>query len=216
MTDATTEKVAALTDAIDAAGDRILIMGAGNTVMGDEGIGPRCVENLERWYEFPESVSLVDVGTMGLMILDYLREYDRIIVIDAAQETGHEPGTVLLFTPEELAANQVLHSAHDMRLTDVLRAAALSGIEVKSIVVVAVQVQSIQQWVLELSEPVENAIPIACAAAIQQLDRLGVAPPLREGSQPPALFFEALEHFGPLPEGHVEGGNEELSSGGQG
>ena len=54
------------TQMIDATDDRILIMGAGNTVMGDEGVGPRCVEELMAHFEFPSNVELMDAGTMGL------------------------------------------------------------------------------------------------------------------------------------------------------
>lgn len=185
---------------IDATDDRILIMGAGNTIMGDEGIGPRCVEELTKHFEFPENVELMDAGTMGLSILDTLRDFDRLIVLDAAQGTGHEAGTVLLFTPEELAENQVLHSAHDMRLVDVLKAATMMDIVLKSVVIVGVQVQGISQWVLELSEPVEAAVPIACAAGLDQLAHLGVEPKLKEEAETPEAIFEALENFAPQDE----------------
>lgn len=185
---------------VDATDDRILIMGAGNTIMGDEGVGPRCVEELLNYFEFPDNVTLMDAGTMGLSILDVLRDYDRLIVLDAAQGTGHEPGTVLLFTPEELAENQVLHSAHDMRLVDVLKAAVMMDIELKSTVIVGVQVATISQWVLELSAPVEAAVSIACAAGLDQLARLGIEPQLKEGAEPPAELFDALENFAPQDE----------------
>lgn len=188
------------TKQIDSTGDRILIMGAGNTVMGDEGIGPRCVEELVAHFDFPTSVELMDAGTMGLSILDVLRDFDRLIVLDAAQDTGHEPGTVLLFTPEELAENQVLHSAHDMRLVDVLKAATMMDIILKSTVIIGVQIQAITQWVLELSEPVEAAIPVACAACLDQLRNLGVEPALKDGVEAPTEMLEALENFAPQDE----------------
>lgn len=189
---------------IDATSDRILIMGAGNTVMGDEGLGPRCIEELLAHFDFPDNVELMDAGTMGLSILDTLRDFERLIVLDAAQGTGHEPGTVLLFTPEELAENQVLHSAHDMRLVDVLKAATMMDIILKSCVIVGVQVQNITQWVLELSEPVEAAVPIACAAGLDQLIRLGIEPKLKDGIEPPAAILEALDNFAPQDEDAAE------------
>lgn len=189
---------------IDATSDRILIMGAGNTVMGDEGLGPRCIEELLAHFDFPDNVELMDAGTMGLSILDTLRDFERLIVLDAAQGTGHEPGTVLLFTPEELAENQVLHSAHDMRLVDVLKAATMMDIILKSCVIVGVQVQSITQWVLELSKPVEAAVPVACAAGLDQLARLGIEPKLKEGIEPPAAILEALDNFAPQDEDAAE------------
>lgn len=195
------------TEKLDATDDRILVMGAGNTIMADEGVGPRCIEELHRLFEFPENVRLMDVGTTGLGIIDDLRQADRIVILDAAQDTGHPAGTVLLVTPQELAANQVMHSAHDMRLIDVFKAAAMMGLEFKSVVIVAVQVESLAQWVLELSEPVAAAVPIACAAALDQLQRMKITPLLREGETMPEIMADALENFGPQPEDALEDSN---------
>lgn len=175
--------------------DRILLIGAGNTVMADEGIGPRCLEAMDGWYDFPENVELLDAGTMGLSLLDNLRQCDHLVVIDAAKETGHEPGTVILFTPEDLAQNQVLHSAHDMRLVDVLNAAKFMGVELKSAVIVGVQIGSMQEWVLELTPALEAAIPIACACALSELGKLGVVPSPKPDVCIPAELIDALENF---------------------
>jgi len=126
-------------------------------------------------------------------MLDYLREYTHVVVIDAAKDTGHEAGTVILYTPEDLVKYQVLHSAHDMRLVDVLKSAALMGIELESVVIAGVQIESMEQWVLELSPSVEAAIPIACAAALQQLTTLG-AEFTAKGDVPEA-FWDAYNNY---------------------
>ena len=175
-------------------------MGAGNEVMGDEGIGPACIAELMRCFEFPETVELINVGTTGLGIIDVLRDFERLVIIDAAQETGHAPGTVLLLSVEDLANQQVMHSLHDMRLIDVLKAAAMIGIEMKSTAIVAVQIERIAEWVLELSVPVQNAVPIACAAALQELAKLGVSWTVRDGEVVDPRLLDAIENFGPEPE----------------
>lgn len=180
---------------VDASSDRILIMGAGNTVMADEGVGPRALEMLSSYYEFPSNVQFMDVGTMGLIILDYLRDIDRLIVLDAAQGTGHEPGTVVLYTKEELAENQVMHSAHDARLMDVFKAASLLGIELKSTVIVGVQVASLEQWVLELTPAVEASLPVACAATLEILSNMGIDAQLKDGVEIPHQIIEARRDF---------------------
>ena len=177
---------------------RALILGAGNTVMADEGIGPRCIEALAMWFDFDDGVDLVDVGTTGLGMLDLLRDYDHLIVIDAAKDTGHPAGTVVLFTPEDLAQHQVLHTAHDMRLIDVLKSARLMGIELDSVIIVAVQVADISEWVLELTESVAEAIPVACAAALQQLEALGAAFTPKPDVVLPTALTDALTNFAPL------------------
>lgn len=172
--------------------------------MGDEGIGPRCVESLEGWFEFPESVELVDVGTTGLQIIDLLRDFDDVIVIDAVKSTGHPAGTVLVLSPHELAQNQVMHSAHDIRFVDVLNHAKMLDVEPDSVVIVGVQVQSIEEWVLELSDPVAQALPIACACALDQLQNLGVTPTAKADADIPAELIDALENYAPQSEEDVE------------
>jgi hydrogenase maturation protease len=179
--------------------NRILVMGVGNPLMRDEGVGPRVVELLMAAYEFPENVEVTDAGTMGLTILDLIRDVDHLIVADAVKDTGHPAGTVLTLTPEDMADNQVLHSLHDVLLVDVLQNAMLLG-RCPATVVVGVQIESIEQWVLELSEPVEEAIPVAAAAVVDQLRELGVEPTAKIGTDANAAIIAAMRTFEPMPE----------------
>ena len=183
----------------DARERRILVMGVGNPLMRDEGIGPRVIELLLSGYDFPPHVEVVDAGTMGLTILNLLDGIDELVVIDAVKDTGHSPGTVLVMSPEDLAPNQVLHSLHDLRLVDVLENAALIG-KAPHAVIVGVQIERIEPWVLELSETVEAALPIAVAAVLEELAALGVTPTPREGSDLNARIIAAVRDFRPIPE----------------
>ncbi len=184
--------------------ERILVMGVGNPLMRDEGIGPRVVELLSAGYDFPDNVEVVDAGTMGYYILDMLRGVDRLILVDAVRETGHPAGTVLLLTPDDLAANQVMHSLHDLRIVDVLQAAALTD-RAPETVCVGVQIESIEEWVLELSPPCAEAIPVAAAAVLDQLAELGVVPTPHEGADNVnAQVLEAMRTYEPIPEAAPE------------
>jgi hydrogenase maturation protease len=179
--------------------DRILVMGIGNPLMRDEGTGPRVIELLRSGYAFPDNVDVVDAGTMGLMILDLLRGIDHLIVVDAVKDTGHPAGTVLLLSPEDIAGNQVMHSLHDMRLVDVLQNAALLD-RAPQTIVVGVQIERIEEWVLELSAPVEEALPVAVLAVLDQLKELGIEPAPQEGSDVHADIIKAHRSFKPMPE----------------
>lgn len=179
-------------------GTRILVMGVGNPLMRDEGVGPRVVELLLEGYEFPDHVEVIDAGTMGYRILDMLRGVDHLVVVDALKGTGHPAGTVLLLQPEDLAENQVLHSLHDLRIVDVLAAAALSG-RAPETRCVGVQIDSIEEWVLELSPACEAALPIAAAATLDRLKALGVTPSPRVGGEHvDAHIIEALRSYQPI------------------
>ena len=179
--------------------ERVLILGAGNTIMADEGIGPVALETLASHFDFPPQVELLDVATTGLAMLTYLEGYDHLIIIDAAKDSGHEPGTVIFYTPEDLADRQVMHSAHDQRLTDVLFAAAMSGIELKSVVIVGVQIAVLTEWVMELSEPVAAAVPVACAAALHRLRELGYEATSKPDTDA-SLVLKALDEYAPVNE----------------
>ncbi len=178
---------------------RILVMGVGNPMMRDEGAGPRTVEIIMRSFEFPAHVEVVDCGTMGYMILDVLRDVDHLIVVDALRDPDLEPGTVVRLTPEDFAPHQVLHSLHDIRLPEVLQAAALIGRSPQT-VAIAIQIESIEEWVLELSAPVEAALPVAVAAVLEELGALGVEATARTDAEVDSQIIQAVRSYAPMPD----------------
>jgi hydrogenase maturation protease len=179
--------------------ERILVMGVGNPLMRDDGLGPRVVELLRAGYVFPDNVEVVDAGTMSFMILDLFRDVDRLIIVDAIKDTEHPPGTVLTLSPEEIAPNQVMHSLHDVRLIDVLQAAELMGYSPQA-VAIGVQIESIEEWVLELSAPVAAAVPVAAAAVLDQLAALGVTPTPDAAADVHAQIIAALRSYNSMPD----------------
>lgn len=178
---------------------RILVMGVGNPLMRDEGAGPRVIEMLLAAYEFPENVEVVDCGTMGFTILDVLRGTDHLIVVDALRTDDLEPGTVVRLEPDDFAPSQVMHSLHDVRLPEVLQTAALIGTTPET-VAIGIQIEEITEWVLELSEPVTEALPVAVGAVLEELAALGVHPVEREAPQVDAEIIGSVRSFAPIPE----------------
>jgi hydrogenase maturation protease len=180
--------------------EEVLFIAVGNPIVEDDGIGPYCLERLLEWFEFPPELRCIDEGDLGLSMLADLPGTKHLVVIDAMQGSGHEPGTVMLLTPEELAGTQVMHTAHDMRLVEVLRAAALTDQMPETTVVAAMEVVSLRQWEMELTPLVKEAAPILCAAALDQLRRLGIEFAPKEGADIPAELLDALENFAPETE----------------
>ena len=178
--------------------ERILVMGVGNPLMRDDGIGPRVVELLLAGYRFPDNVEVVDAGTMSYMILDLLRGIDHLVIVDAVRETGHPAGTVMKMTPEEIAPNQVPHSMHDIALVDVLQAAELMG-GAPPAVAIGVQIEAIEEWVLELSPAVEASVPIAAAAVLDELAALGSPGVPDRDADVHAQIIAALRSYAPMP-----------------
>lgn len=154
----------------------ILILCIGNLLLLDEGFGPRVAEALLAGYELPPSVSVLDRGVMGMAILADLRGVGRLLVIDALDGTGEPPGTILGFKPEELAGGPAFRGAHDIRLADVLAAAALIGLE-PEVDCLGVQVGQIPSDVCQigLTPAVEAALPQMVGLALAWLASQGIA-----------------------------------------
>jgi len=154
---------------------RVLVLGIGNILMLDEGVGNRVAVELEKNYQFPDDVRIMDAGTMGLGMIHLFRGVEFLLVVDAMDGSGHPPGTVVRIAPEEFAPNQVMHSLHDIRFVDVLEAAKLIGLMPEADCI-GIQVQEMNpaEITIGLSEPVEAAVPRAVAAVLYVLEERGV------------------------------------------
>ncbi len=179
--------------------NRVLVMGVGNPLMGDDGVGPRVIELLVSGYTFPDNVELVDAGTMSLMILDLLRGVDDLVIVDAMRSEDTPAGTVAVLSPDEISPVEVRHSMHDTGIGDVLQAAELLDRAPRT-VAIGVEIESIDQWALDLSAPAEAAVPVAAAAVLEELRRLGVEPVPTEDVAVHARILEALRTFAPMPD----------------
>jgi hydrogenase maturation protease len=154
--------------------ERVTIMGIGNPLMRDEGIGIRVVETLMTSFEFSPEVTLVDAGTMGMSILNLFQDCDYMLVVDAIDGSGEAPGTILRLSPEDLAPNQVMHSLHDIRLVDVLQSAMLMGLE-PHVDCIGVQIEDMNELSIGLTPALEAAVPDAVAAVLAVLAERGIA-----------------------------------------
>jgi len=159
--------------------DRVTVMGIGNPLMRDEGIGIRVVEVLMTALEFPDNVTLVDAGTMGMTILNLFQDCDYMLVVDAIDGTGEAPGTVVRLSPEDLSPNQVMHSLHDVRLVDVIQTATLMGLH-PDVDCVGVQIEDMGELSIGLTPAVEAAVPAAVEAVLTVLAERGIVPAPRD------------------------------------
>ena len=187
--------------------ERISVLGIGNPLKKDEGAGVRIAEELLARYEFPDNVQVIDVGTMGLSILPLFQECDYMIVADAVDGTGHPPGTVVLMSPEDVAPNQVMHSLHDVRFADVLQTAELIGCSVHA-TVVGIQIEEMSLTAdVDLTPPVEAALPSAVEAILGILAEHGVTPRVRDEADVRARMLESARFRMPVvPPGDEDAG----------
>lgn len=137
---------------------RCLVLGLGNPLRGDDGVGPRVVAELRR-RGLPDGVAAVDGGTGGLDLLHLLEGWERAVIVDAAL-LGRNPGEFVRFTPEEAhpVGSLVSLSSHTAGLADALALAHALGQKLPDIIIYGVQPERMD-WEEGLSPAVEAALP---------------------------------------------------------
>jgi hydrogenase maturation protease len=132
-----------------------LVLGVGNLLMGDEGVGVHAARQLAS-EPLPSTVEVLDGGTGGFHLLSLFKEYDPIILIDATQD-GDPPGTVKLVKPKFASDFPRTLSAHDIGLRDLLETAQLLG-PLPTLYLITVSIGELQEMSVELSPSVSGAV----------------------------------------------------------
>jgi hydrogenase maturation protease len=123
---------------------KTLVLGVGNKLMSDEGVGVHAVERLVAQYTLPQEVQVLDGGTLGLDLLYYLEGIENLLLVDAA-ETGKESGTMIRLQDDEVPAFMSIKiSPHQMGVPDMLAAARLKEIYPKRLVLWGIQPEQIR------------------------------------------------------------------------
>jgi hydrogenase maturation protease len=156
----------------------IRILGVGNVLCTDDGLGPYAIKALEANFDFPDRVEVLDVGTPGLDFTPYLANARMVIVLDTVK--GEEPpGTLRLLRDGEIVAGPPPSrmSPHEPGLREALMATELSETSPEEILLVGVVPRSTEQGT-KLSDAVRSAVPAILETVAAELERLG-CPPIR-------------------------------------
>jgi hydrogenase maturation protease len=152
---------------------RVLVIGMGNVLMRDEGIGVRAVEELEARYTLPDNVRVVDGGTTGMELFEPMRNADCLIVADAVNADA-PPGTRVRIANEEIRAFfQTKLSNHQLGLSDLLALLAFKG-EMPRHVAIIGMVPHLLDNRLGLSEPAAEGLDAMVGMLVDELARVGV------------------------------------------
>ena len=152
-----------------------MVLGLGNILLGDEGVGVRVAEHLLERYAFPPDVEVLDGGTLGLDLMPYVEAADHLLVIDAL-DVGAEPGTLARLEGDEIPAFlSIKISPHQMGLSDLLSVARLTGTYPRDVVLWGVQPAVIDVG-LDLSPVVASQVDALADRVIEEMRRWGVEP----------------------------------------
>ncbi|MGC2855886.1 HyaD/HybD family hydrogenase maturation endopeptidase [Novispirillum sp. DQ9] len=187
----------------------VLVLGIGNLLWADEGFGIRVVEELHQRYRFPDRVRLMDGGTQGLYLVQYVKAATRLLVFDAI-DYGEPAGSLKLVrdadVPRFMGVKKM--SLHQTGFQEVISAAELLGWEPAAMALVGVQAEELEDWGGSLRDGTKARIDPAIAMGLAVLAEWGIVPERR--SEPPAhglllhdLDMGAYEAGRPLPAGSV-------------
>lgn len=152
----------------------VLVLGIGNLVMSDDGVGVLVAQRLQHGYRFPDNVEILDGGTLGLDLLPKLENISNLIMIDAV-ETGQKAGTCVRLCGRELPiALETKLSPHQMGLKDLLAVSELTGHLPKEMVLIGVQPGSIEMGI-DLTVEVEAQLDTLIYNVLTELANWGVA-----------------------------------------
>jgi hydrogenase maturation protease len=145
--------------------DKILIVGIGNILCRDEGVGVHVIQEMEDM-ELPDHIELLDIGTAAPDLISHLEGVRKLIVIDALK-AGGSPGTIYRCKPEELLANEEGPiSLHEIGLMETLNMAKKMGREIDA-VIIGVE-PKVLDWGVDLSGEVKKQIPAIIEAVLKE------------------------------------------------
>lgn len=203
----------------------LCVLGIGNVLWADEGFGVRCIEALQRRYEFAPHVRLVDGGTQGLYLIQHVQEATHLLIFDAI-DYGLPPGTLKTVEGDEvprfMGAKKM--SLHQTGFQEVLLLAQFTGKFPREVMLVGCQPEELEDYGGSLRPSVKLAMEDALALGVDTLRRWGArpAPRARALSEVEAVTFAELalvryegqrpdagtacrtgdERFFPAPAGH--------------
>ncbi|MDD4890037.1 MAG: HyaD/HybD family hydrogenase maturation endopeptidase [Phycisphaerae bacterium] len=148
-----------------------LILGIGNIILRDEGVGVRIIERMrDSHVALPPNVEIVDGGTSGADLIDVIADREKVVVIDAVQLDA-EPGTVVRFTGDDLVAEAVVPiSLHQFGLVDTLMMASKLNCLPKQTIVFGIKPKDIRPG-LDLSPEIEALVPKVIELALAEVQR---------------------------------------------
>jgi len=153
--------------------NRILVLGIGNYLMGDEGVGVHSVQALSK-IKLPDNVDIIDGGTGSFNLMPILSKYPLVIFMDATMD-GKPLGSINVLYPKYAHDFPVVLSAHDVGLKDMIDALEFKG-ELPKIILITITIEEMRPMTIELSEKVKKAIPLVVDKVVEIIEAIQKVP----------------------------------------
>lgn len=146
----------------------ITVLGIGNIILSDEGFGVRVVEHIKKSFQFPENVQLIDGGTLGVELTQFITGTQKLLIIDSI-DGGKQAGTLYKLTGDKIRTHfSEKISAHEVGIQDVLTMLELTNKMIPEVVVIGAQPFSLEAGV-NLTPEMQKLIPQVSDMAIDIL-----------------------------------------------
>ena len=153
----------------------IMVLGVGNILFSDEGVGIRVIETLQKRYSFPTHVTVKDGGTLGIHLLGTISNVDYLIVVDVIRNGG-QPGSLYRLAGEEIPRRIFAkNSLHDVDFLEALTLCQALDATPET-VIVGVEPADIESVGIELSPIIREKVDLLINMVLEELEHLGVRP----------------------------------------
>ncbi len=152
----------------------VALIGLGNILLRDEGVGVAVIKKLQDQYRFDPPINIIDGGTVGFGLIVEIQDCHKIIIVDAVKADG-EPGTIYRFTKNDIQFNAPQKfSAHNIGFLEVMQQWQMLGIN-PDVTIVGIEPQDISSWGMQLSECLQAKLPKLIAIVLEELENAGIS-----------------------------------------
>lgn len=155
-------------DEFHSDGNEVLVLGIGNYLMGDEGVGVHFINRIDKT-QFPEDISFIDGGTGGFTLIPYIENHQRVIIVDATMD-GKEEGTITLLKPRFSEDFPISLSGHNFGLKDMVEILSMLD-TMPQIYLYTITILKMEPMSMKLSPKVDAAIQKVTGQIIQQIEQ---------------------------------------------
>ncbi|WP_457596854.1 HyaD/HybD family hydrogenase maturation endopeptidase, partial [Hydrogenimonas sp.] len=165
----------------------VVVIGIGNILFKDEGVGVYAAKYLEEHYDFSPQVDIVDGGTLGFKLMGYYQSYEKVIILDTVS-IEDTPGSIYNLPASELMGlGAYRKTAHEVEVVEMLEICSLLE-RMAEVNVIGMIPEDIECVTISLSPRVREAVPAMAREAVRELARFGVEATPKEGRSLDAII----------------------------
>jgi hydrogenase maturation protease len=151
---------------------KTLIMGMGNAIITDDGVGIRVTERLKKELTGHQDITVIGTSLSGLSLLDLVSGYERVIVIDSIQTQGGKPGAIYRMTPSDLSKARNSTTLHDINLLTAIELGQKLEMDVpREVIIFSIEAEDMVTFSEKCTPEVEKAIPVVVDLILEEAAR---------------------------------------------